>query len=63
MKDDAAKIIMYILGISFLVGGLVLGGHYLITGEFYSIELCRESNAESGFYPYNPPLASGEATE
>jgi hypothetical protein len=55
MKDDAAKIVIYILAISFGLGLLVLGGHYLVTGHAYTPEFCLESNKEAGFYPYNPP--------
>jgi hypothetical protein len=55
MKDDAAKIIVYILAISIGIGLLVLGGHFLITGQPYTPEYCLESNKEAGFYPYNPP--------
>lgn len=55
MKDDAAKLIVYILGIAITVGLLVMLGHYLIVGEAYSAEFCFESNKEAGFYPYVPP--------
>lgn len=63
MKDDAAKLLIYILGASFLIGVLVLGGHYLVTGEAYSAEFCLRSNVEAGFYPYNPPTAVEEGSE
>lgn len=58
MRDDAAKAIIWILGASFLIGGLVLGGHYLFTGQAYTSDYCLEDNMESGFYPYNPPKRS-----
>lgn len=55
MKDDAAKILAYILGISFAVGLLVMGGYYLFTGQPYSAPTAFASNKEAGFYPYVPP--------
>jgi hypothetical protein len=55
VKDDAAKIIIYILGVAIAVGLLVMLGHYLIVGEAYTPEYCFESNKEAGFYPYVSP--------
>ena len=55
VRDDAAKVIFYILSISIVAGLLVLLGHYLIVGEAYSPEFCFESNLEAGFYPNIPP--------
>jgi len=58
MKDDAAKLLIIILGISILIGLLVLGGYFIFTGEAYSVKNIFISNKESGFYPYVPPLKS-----
>ncbi|MEK8023057.1 MAG: hypothetical protein AAB229_04535 [Candidatus Hydrogenedentota bacterium] len=55
MKDDAAKILIIILGSALLLGLVVLGGHYLITGKLYTADFCFQSNKDAGFYPHNPP--------
>ncbi len=55
MRDDAAKILAWIIGISFGIGLLVMGGYFLVTGEAYTPEAALESNKEAGFYPYVPP--------
>lgn len=55
MRDDAAKILTWIIGISFATGLVVMGGYYLVTGEAYTAESALESNKEAGFYPYVPP--------
>ncbi|MBL4888662.1 MAG: hypothetical protein JKX97_01415 [Candidatus Lindowbacteria bacterium] len=58
MKDDAANVIIYIFLAAIGMGLLVLGGHYLFTGEKYLPEYCFETNQRAGFYPYNPPKES-----
>lgn len=55
MKDDAAKILIYIMGVAFAAGLLVLGGFRAATGEWYTPESCLESNKAAGFYPAIPP--------
>jgi len=55
MRDDAAKLIIYVLGAAIGIGLLVMLGHYLIVGEAYSLEFCFESNKEAGFYPFVSP--------